>query len=444
MAKQKLSKKKKWLIFGGGGMLLVIMVVASLRKDNTNAIKVETEKVSLTTVIQKVNASGRIQPESEVKISATSSAWIDSITVKEGDWVKKGQHLISLDRKQLLANYNSSSSSVRSAEARIKQELASKKRVESMYEQNLASDQELEAVEASYEIANSQLAQARANLESRKDDLDKARITAPQDGIVTKIYKEVGEMAVGGMFQADNLMIIADLSKMEVIIDVNENDVVSVAIGDTTEIEIDAFLDTLFYGVVSEIAHVSEITGMGSQQQVTNFQVKVRMLDVPDGIRPGMSATADIITDKKQNVLAIPIQSLTVRQKGSEKFGRGGKKSGSPSTGNAGPNGGASNKREVEELVFVIADSEGKVKRDEPLNDEENTDKELKKAKKGTKYVHIRPVKVGISSDTHYELLSGLDEGEEIVTGSYKAISKDLSHNKVVTMGDDKDKKKNN
>ena len=444
MAKQKLSKKKKWLIFGGGGMLLVIMVVASLRKDNTNAIKVETEKVSLTTVIQKVNASGRIQPESEVKISATSSAWIDSITVKEGDWVKKGQHLISLDRKQLLANYNSSSSSVRSAEARIKQELASKKRVESMYEQNLASDQELEAVEASYEIANSQLAQARANLESRKDDLDKARITAPQDGIVTKIYKEVGEMAVGGMFQADNLMIIADLSKMEVIIDVNENDVVSVAIGDTTEIEIDAFLDTLFYGVVSEIAHVSEITGMGSQQQVTNFQVKVRMLDVPDGIRPGMSATADIITDKKQNVLAIPIQSLTVRQKGSEKFGRGGKKSGSPSTGNAGPNGGTSNKREVEELVFVIADSEGKVKRDEPLNDEENTDKELKKAKKGTKYVHIRPVKVGISSDTHYELLSGLDEGEEIVTGSYKAISKDLSHNKVVTMGDDKDKKKNN
>ena len=418
MAKQKLSKKKKWLIFGGGGLLLVILIVASLRKDNTNAIKVEAEKVSRKTVIQKVNASGRIQPESEVKISATSSAWIDSITVKEGDRVKKGQHLISLDRKQLLANYNSSSSSVRSAEARIKQELASKTRVESMYEQNLASDQELEAVQASYEIANSQLAQARANLESRKDDLDKARIMAPQDGIVTKIYKEVGEMAVGGMFQADNLMIIADLSRMEVIIDVSENDVVSVAIGATPD-----------------------ITGMGSQQQVTNFQVKVRMLNVPGGIRPGMSATADIITDKKENVLAIPIQSLTVRQKGSEKLGSSGKKSGSPTSGNAGSN--SSIKREVEELVFVIADSEGKVKRDEPL-DEETTDKEFKKAKKGTKYAHIRPVKVGISSDTHYELLSGLDEGEEIVTGSYKAISKDLSHNKIVTMGDDKDKKKNN
>ena len=441
----KLTKKKKWLIFGGGGLLLVIMIVASLRKDNTNAITVEAEKVTRRTVVQKVNASGRIQPEIEVKISATSSAWIDSITVKEGDRVKKGQHLISLDRKQLLANYNSASSSVRSAEARIKQELASKKRVESMYEQNLASDQELEAIQASYEIANSQLSQAKANLESRRDDLDKARITAPQNGIVTKIYKEVGEMAVGGMFQADNLMIVADLSRMEVIIDVNENDVVSVAVGDTTEIEIDAFLDTLFYAVVSEIAHVSEVTGRGSQQQVTNFQVKVRMLNVPEGIRPGMSATADIITDKKEDVLAIPIQSLTVRQKGSEKFASGEKKSGRPNNSNSGPNNNdGSKKREMEELVFVVADAEGNVKRDASYDVGENIDEEFKKAKKGTKYVHIRPVKVGISSDTHYELLSGLDEGEEIVTGSYKAISKDLSHNKIISMGKDSDKKKNN
>ena len=171
MAKLNLTKKKKWIIFGGGA-LLIIMIFASLSKDNSDAISVDTEKVTLQTVIQKVNASGRIQPEIEVKISATSSAWIDSITVKEGDRVKKGQHLISLDRKQLLSNYNSATSSVRSAQARIKQELASKKRVESMYSQSLASDQELEAVEASYEIANSQLSQAQANLESRKDDLD--------------------------------------------------------------------------------------------------------------------------------------------------------------------------------------------------------------------------------------------------------------------------------
>jgi HlyD family secretion protein len=436
LAKLNLTKKKKWIIFGGVA-LLIIMIIASLGKDNKNLISVETEKVTLQTIIQKVNASGRIQPEIEVKISATSSAWIDSITVKEGDQVKKGQHLISLDRKQLLSNYNSATSSVRSAEARTKQELARKKRVESMYSQSLASDQELEAVEASYEIANSQLSQALANLESRKDNLDKARIAAPQDGVVTKIYKEVGEMAVGGMFQADNLMIIADLSRMEVIIDVNENDVVSVEVGDTTEIEIDAFLDTLFYGVVSEIAHVSEITGMGSQQQVTNFEVKVRMLNVPDGIRPGMSATADIITDRKENVLAIPIQSLTVRQKGSEKLLSSGKKSGRSKYDEMSNSDGENlKKKEMEELVFVLADSEGFVIRDEK-SDKEVIKKELKKAKKGSKYVHIRPVKVGISSDTHYELLSGLVEGEEIVIGSYKAISKDLAHNKTVKSGKD-------
>jgi len=172
VAKSTLTKKKKWLIFGGGGVLLVVMIVASLGKDNTDAIKVETEKVSLQTVIHKVNASGKIKPETEVKISATSSAWIDSITVNEGDNVSKGQHLISLDRKQLLANYNSTASSVRSAEARVKQELASKKRIENMYEQNLASDQELEAIEASYQIAKSSLEQAKSALESRKDDLD--------------------------------------------------------------------------------------------------------------------------------------------------------------------------------------------------------------------------------------------------------------------------------
>ena len=402
MAKKSKSKKKIFII-GGIVAFLSVFVLANVFRDDVKALKVETELVSLRTVIQKVNASGTIQPETEVKISAESTAFIDSITVKEGDRVYKGQHLISLDRKRILSNYNSASSSVRSAQARLKQELASKKRVESMYEQNLASDQELEAVQASYEIANSQLEQAKANLDSRKDELDKARIMSPQDGIVTRIYKEVGEMAVGGMFQADNLMIIADLSRMEVIIDVNENDVVSVSIGDTTEIEIDAFTDTLFYGVVSEIAHMSEVAGMGSQQQVTNFQVKVRMLNVPEGTRPGMSATADIITEKKENILSIPIQSLTAR-------------------------------KDSDEMVFLVSDKM-LVKED---NESKSSDK---KVKKGMKFVHSTPVKVGISSETHYEIKSGIREGDRIVTGSFKAISKDLEHNSLVEFSDKNNKK---
>ena len=432
----KLNKKKKWLIFGGGGLLLVIMIVGSFRKDNTNAITVEAEKVTRRTVVQKVNASGRIQPEIEVKISATSSAWIDSITVKEGDRVKKGQHLISLDRKQLLANYNSASSSVRSAEARIKQELASKKRVESMYEQNLASDQELEAIQASYEIANSQLSQAKANLESRRDDLDKARITAPQNGIVTRINKEAGEMAMGGMFSLDVLMIIADLSRMEVIVDVNENDVVSISIGDTSEIEIDAYLDTVFYGVVSEIAHMAETSNFGSQEQVTNFKVKVRMINVPPNIRPGMSATANIITEVRKNSLSIPIQSLTVREFGSENklFVSGDRKKWS----NNEEEDDTPKKKELEELVFIISDKQGGVLRDGKISLVKNMKE--KKYKRGSQFVHIRPVTVGISSETHYELINGLDENDLIVIGNYKAVSKELKHNvQVSTEKDDND-----
>ena len=432
MAKKKLTKKKKWLIFGGGGILLIIMIIASLAKDSTETVQVETEKVGLQTVIHKVNASGKIQPETEVKISATSSAWIDSITVKEGDNVKKGRHLISLDRKQLFANYNSTASSVRSAEARLKQEEASKKRVENMYNQNLASDQELEAVQASYQIAKSSLEQANSLLEFREDELNKARIMAPQDGIVTAVNKEVGEMAVGGMFQAEVLMIIADLKRMEVLVDVNENDVVSVALGDTTEIEIDAFQDTLFYGVVSEIAHMAQTSAMGQAEQVTNFQVKIRIIDVPKEIRPGMSATANIITDKKENVLAIPIQSLTVRPEGSEKsvFGKGSRSGGKD--GEEKPKA-----KKMEELVFVLADKPGGVLRDGKISELDKKSSKKAKVPKDAKVAHIRPVKVGISSETHYEVLSGLEEGEEIVTGSYRAISKDLSHNKAVKTGDD-------
>ena len=191
---------------------------------------------------------------------------------------------------------------------------------------------------------------------------------------------------------------------MEVIIDVNENDVVSVSIGDTTEIEIDAFTDTLFYGVVSEIAHMSEVAGMGSQQQVTNFQVKVRMLNVPKGTRPGMSATADIITEKKENILSIPIQSLTAR-------------------------------KDSDEMVFLVSDKM-------LAKDGDESKSIVKKVKKGMKFVHSTPVKVGISSETHYEIKSGILEGDRIVTGSFKAISKDLEHNSGVEFSD-KTKKKN-
>ena len=153
---------------------------------------------------------------------------------------------------------------------------------------------------------------------SPEDELSKTRLTAPNYVIVTSLTKEEGEMAVGGMFNPGVLMTVADLSKMEVEVDVNENDVVNIDIGDTSEIEIDAYPDTIFYGIVSEIAHTAQSANMGLQQQVTNFKVKVRMLSVPDKIRPGMSSTVNIITETIKDAVSIPIQSLTSRSENYE------------------------------------------------------------------------------------------------------------------------------
>ena len=436
MIKELYKKNKKLFISGFIVLLIILIIVGNIFRDDSEVINVETEKISRQKIIQKVNASGKIQPESEVKISATSSAIIDSITVVEGEYVKKNQHLISLDRKQLQANVDQVTSAVRSASARVKQDKANRERVERIYEQGLASDQELEGAQAAYEISKSQLDQSRASLLVSQDALDKARLVSPQNGIVTKINKEAGEMAMGGMFSLDVLMIIADLSRMEVIVDVNENDVVSISIGDTSEIEIDAYIDTVFYGVVSEIALMAETSNFGSQEQVTNFKVKVRMLDVPPNIRPGMSATANIITEIRKNSLAIPIQSLTVREYGSENklFGEENSKKWEK---NDEPDNN-SKKKELEELVFIIADKQGGVQRDGEVSEVKNLKE--KKFKRGSQFAHIRPVKVGISSETHYELLNGLEENDLIVIGNYKAVSKELKHNmQVSTEKDDKD-----
>ncbi len=403
-------------------VVIGVFVVANLRKSNSDAIRVETEEVTRQTVVHKVNASGQIQPEVEVKISATISAWITEITVQEGDYVEVGQLLISLDEKQYKASVEQAKSSVKSAKARLKQIKAQRDRVESLFQQGLVSAQELESITAEFELAESQLEQAQAALESREDELSKTRITAPQAGIVTKINKEVGEMALGSVFQADVLMTIADLSRMEVVVDVNENDVVSVTEGDTAEIEIDAFQDTVFYGIVSEIAHVAETKALGTQEQVTNFKVRIRILEVPDKIRPGMSATANIITDIRQNVLAIPIQALTIRPEGAEKESMK-KRKGKKTPRKRGENpGNRSRKRKMQEVVFVVSDTSANV--DDQKNLGENQ-----------KYALVRPVKVGIASETHYEVLSGLKEGDIVITGSYKAISRDLYNDAVVVTG---------
>ena len=432
---KKMSKKKRLLIIIIIVLILATVIIISLSQNKSDAISIETEKVERQTVIHKVNASGKIQPETEVKISANISAYITEITVEQGDWVEQGQHLISLEEKQYRAMLEQARSSVKSARARLKQVKAQKDRSETLFNQNLISNQEVEAVIAEYELAESQVEQAQAALVTREDELSKTRILSPQSGLVTMINKEVGEMALGSMFQADVLMQVADLNRMEVVVDVNENDVVDVSLNDTVEIEIDAFQDTLFKGLVSEIAHVAQTTGLGTQEQVTNFEVRVRMLETPERIRPGMSATANIITDTRDSVLAIPIQCLTIRQEGYDKpmtsdkrrdrrSGRKKAEQAESDTSNVEALEKKLEKKKVLEVVFVVADTLA------------GEDVRHHKQKKDVRYAQIRPVTVGISSDTHYEVLNGLSEGEEIVVGSYRAISRELKHNSEVKVGD--------
>jgi HlyD family secretion protein len=260
-------------------------------------------------------------------------------------------------------------------------------------------------------MALSQSEQANANLLSAEDELSKTQLTSPKYGIVTSITKEEGEMAVGGMFNPGVLMTIADLSRMEVEVDVNENDVVKIEVGDKSEIEIDAYPDSIFYGVVSEIAHTALSANMGMQQQVTNFKVKVKMLSVPNKVRPGMSSTVNIITEIIKSTISIPIQSLTSRPENYKELELNEEKS------DENEDDILFKKNKPIDVVFVLVDTfEGE------------------KVPEGKKYALVRPIKVGTSSENFYAIKSGIEVSEIIVTGGYRVLSKELNHGDIVIM----------
>ena len=407
-----IKKKKVWIPLFTLFMIIIGYFISSSADEKQ--LRVEVELVQSREIVQKVNASGKIQPEEAVQITSTITGWITEITVIEGDTVEPGQHLISIDEKQIRPRYNNAVSQVKSSEANLRKVQSQMDRTQSLFSQKLISKQELEQIEASHQIALSQSEQANANLLSAEDELSKTRLTAPKYGIVTSITKEEGEMAVGGMFNPGVLMTVADLSKMEVEVDVNENDVINIEIGDTSEIEIDAYPDTIFYGVVSEIAHTAQSTNMGVQSQVTNFKVKVRMISVPEKIRPGMSSTVNIITETLSAAIAIPIQSLTSRP---ENYANTINKIRSKDNWNRKEDDEKPyNKFKPVDVVFVL---------------EDEFDEEKSPADK--KFAKARPIVVGISSENHYSVKSGIQLGEMIVTGGYRTLSKELYHGALVS-----------
>ena len=350
--------------------------------DNEDTLEVSIQKVVRKDLSSKVVADGVLTPETEVKLSANNTTYITEIAVKEGDFVEKGDFLMSLDDRQQKAATEASRASLEAAKVQLEQRKAQQERQAKLYAQGLISDQEMETTNSSYASALSSYNGAQSRLIQDEDALAKLRLIAPQDGTITFIDGEVGDLAQGGMFNPSVLLKLSDLSKMEVYVNVNENDIADISIDDLALVEVDAYDGRNFKGRVKEVAYASTVSSGGSQQQVTNFQVKIQMLEVVDGMRPGMSATVDIITAERLNTLSVPIQSLT--------SSRNGKK---------GTN-----------IVFVFNDG----------------------------IVQERVVETGIVGDRDYEVLKGLNDDEKIVTGSFIAISRELSDGMKVKVRESK------
>lgn len=405
---------KKIIIIAAIVIVLAVMIYVNLTSGK-KAIEVQTEKVFRDDVTQTVTGNGKIYPVTEVNISARVAGEILEIRAEEGDSVKAGQVLVRLDNQQYKAMLDRQKSNILGARAAVKLAKNALKRAKELYQQNLISLAELENAQAQYDQAVSQLQQAEAGLKEAEDALQKTILKSPMDGIVIRKNKEKGEIALGSQFQEDVILVIADLSEMEARVEVNENDIINVSLGDTAEVEIDAFPDTTFKGIVYEIANSAKTKGVGTIEEVTNYEVKIRLLEKLPSFRPGMSATADIATETHKNVLNIPIQSLTARER--EKLER---RSGVESTpaeraGEAENRSPKKRKKKKEddlvEVVFVVEDG----------------------------IARMRPVKVGISDENYYEVLEGVKEGEEVITGPFKVLSRTLKDGDPVEV---KNKKK--
>jgi HlyD family secretion protein len=415
MANGKKKSKKKLFIFGGIGLLVVILIIVALESGGKeDIILVQTEKVEKRNITQTVTATGTIDPEFKVIITPEVTGEIISLPVKEGDIVKKGDLLIKIKGDQYMAQKDRLEANLKSAEANLKMSEAELKRVELEYNRvkelhlkRLASDSELENAEtnyltskASYESAEANVLQSKAQLREVLETLYKTTIYAPMDGIVTQLNVELAERVLGsGFSQGTNIMTVADLSNMEAVVDVDENDVVLVSVGDTANVTVDAFGDKVFHGVVTEIGNSAKSEGFGTQEQVVNFSVKIKLIDLDPNLRPGMSCNSDIETETVKNVLSVPIQSVTARtdipvnndsSKAEMKDKNG--------------NGNKMMNKKPKEVVFLV--NSGKAK--------------------------MVVVETGISDDNYLEIKSGLTEGDEVVSGSYRAISRELNDGSVV------------
>jgi len=399
MAKNGKKNKKKIIIFSIIGLLIIALgLVVFLGSRKEPVITVQVEKVQARTLTQVVTATGKIQPEVQVKITPEVSGEIVTLPVKEGQRVKKGDLLMKIKPDFYVAQRDQYAAALLQTKASLSKSEPEFRRVETLFKKGLASESEFDQARAAYEANKAAFAQASASLDQANESLRKTTMLSPMDGTVSQLNSELGERVLGTVqFQGTDVMTIADLSRMEARVDVSENDVILVSIGDTARIEVDAFPDRKVNAVVYEIANTAKSTGAGTQEEVTNFEVKMRIVGSEIQLRPGMSMTADIETETKQNVLTVPIQSVTTRMpKMDIQEGEGDGQRGAVL---ASTNGGKRKEEsKAKEIVFVIENGVAKA----------------------------IPVRRGISDDTYTEILEGVSDSLQVVSGSYKAINREL------------------
>ena len=393
---------------------ILLIVVALIGKKagwfgKAVTVKVAVENAERRTIIETITANGKIQPEMEVLITPDVSGEIVELTVREGDNVEKGRLLLRIkpdvyisQRDRSLAAISQARARLAQAEAQFIQAELSYNRTKQLYEGQTVSKSEFEQAEASYSVAKAEVDAARfsvtsseASVKEANENLVKTSIYAPMSGTVSMLLVELGERVAGtGMMAGTEMLRIADLSRMEAQVEVNENDIPRVKLGDTATIEIDAYTDHKFKGIVTEIANSAKTTGV-SADQVTNFDVKILVLPESykaltndnnlNPLRPGMSATVDIQTEIRDGIITVPIQSVTTRTDTTKVVQN-------------------ISDEEIRTLVFV-------------------TDGERALAK---------DVKTGIQDNSYIEIISGISEGDRVVSAPFSAISKKLSDSTLV------------
>jgi HlyD family secretion protein len=424
-ASKKGKRRRKIIIFILIGVVLAGLTVMAVFNKKEVGISVQTEKVGRRDLVELVIATGKIHPVKQVVINPEVSGEIVDLPVREGQKVKVGDILLRIRPDNYIASTNSSDASYRSALANQNLSAANLEKAQLEFErarqlseaQLISESQFLEAKttlavgEASYETSTHQVDQARAALDRSIEELSRTVITSPMAGTVTQLKAEQGQRVVGtAMMAGTEIMTIADLSAMEARVEVGEIDVVLIEAKQKVRVQVDAYRDKEFEGEVSEIANAANTYGAGQQQEATRFQVKIRILD-REPFRPGMSVTTEIETRSRTNVLAVPIQCVTTRMPKTEK--------------NESESSNGGDEVAIEEKVEEPeAESETEA-------DEEKDPVEVVFVIENEK-ARMIPVKRGIADDHYVEIEEGLEEGLEVVTGSYRAINNELEDGKLV------------